>query len=288
MDYVLHLATLIAIYAALTVSLDLLIGHIGLLTFAHAAFYGIGAYTTAILTAYAGWNWFPAMLAAFVMGMIFAAAIGIPTLRLGGDYFILALFGVQLIVVSVIVNWESLTNGSFGIRGVPRPAFFGHRMQSEEEILGFTIVVAGVVFLMCRQLVTSPLRAVMHAIRDDETVALALGVNVVRTRIVIFSLGGGMAGLMGAVYAFYLRFVDVSSFTVNTVILLWAMVFVGGSRSLAGAIVGPIILVLFPEAFRFIDLWGIDLARAQEALYGALLVLLMMFRPQGIVGGKRA
>jgi branched-chain amino acid transport system permease protein len=130
------------------------------------------------------------------------------------------------------------------------------------------------------------MKAVLHAVRDDEAVAMALGINVVRTRIVIFTIGGGFAALAGALGAFYFRFITTTSFTLTTMILLWAMVFVGGSGSLLGALAGPAILVLFPELFRFFGGTTWDIANIQEALYGLLLVLVMLFRPQGIAGRR--
>ena len=286
MDYLLHLLVVILIYATMTVSLDLLIGHTGILSFAHAAFYGIGAYATAILTVYAGWDWFPAMIAAIAIAAAFAALLGIPTLRLGGDYFILALFGFQTIVTALIFNLEPLTNGPFGIRGIPRPSFGPYVIQSGAGIVLFIAGVTALVFAAHWRIVSSPMKAVLHAVRDDETVAMALGINVVRTRIVIFTIGGGFAALAGALGAFYFRYITTSSFTLTTMILLWAMVFVGGSGSLLGAIAGPAILVLFPELFRFVGDSSWDIANIQEALYGLLLVLVMLFRPQGIAGGR--
>ena len=284
MDYVLHLAVVIAIYIALTATLDLLIGHAGIHSFAHAAFFGIGAYATAILTVYAGWNWFPAMLASMVIGAAIAAVVGIPTLRLGGDYFILALFGFQLIVIAVILNWDDLTNGPFGIRSIPRPSFgFGPISSGWPIVLFIVLNVVGVLWVVWR-LTSAPLRLVLNAIRDDETVAEALGINVVATKIVIFSVAGGLAALVGSLLAFYYRFVDASSFNVETIILIWAMVFVGGSQRIIGSIAGPVVLVVFPELFRFVESIGLDRARLQEALYGLLMVLLMLYRPQGLMG----
>lgn len=287
MDYLFHLLVIISLYVALTATLDLLIGHTGILSFAHAALYGIGAYATAILMVYAGWNWFPALIAALLVGAAVAALVGIPTLRLEGDYFILALFGFQLIINTVILNWEDLTNGPFGIRGISRPSFGDGPISSGWPIVVFTLVAVAIIVFLVWRLVSAPLRLTLHAIRDDETVAQALGIDVVRMRIVIFALAGGLAAVVGALLAFYSRFIDVSSFTVETIILLWAMVYVGGSRTIAGAIIGPAILILFPEIFRFIDSVGVDRSRLQEALYGLLMVLLMLYRPQGIMGGRR-
>jgi len=286
MDYLLHLTIVILIYAIMTVSLDLMIGHTGILSFAHAAFYGIGAYTTAILTVYAGWDWFSAMIAAIALGAALSAVVGIPTLRLGGDYFILALFGFQTILTTLIFNLEPLTNGPFGIRGIPRPSFGPYVVQSGFEIVLFVAGVAALVFAAHWRIVSSPMKAVLHAVRDDEAVAMALGINVVRTRIVIFTIGGGFAALAGALGAFYFRFITTTSFTLTTMILLWAMVFVGGSGSLLGALAGPAILVLFPEIFRFFGSTTLDIANIQEALYGLLLVLVMLFRPRGLAGRR--
>jgi branched-chain amino acid transport system permease protein len=150
----------------------------------------------------------------------------------------------------------------------------------------FIAGVTALVFAAHWRIVSSPMKAVLHALRDDEAVAMALGINVVRTRIIVFTIGGGFAALAGALGAFYFRFITTTSFTLATMILLWAMVFVGGSGSLLGALAGPAILVLFPEIFRFFGTTTLDIANIQEALYGLLLVLVMLFRPQGIAGRR--
>jgi branched-chain amino acid transport system permease protein len=283
MDYLLHLATVILLYAGLVASLNLLIGHASILSFAHASFYGIGAYVTAMLTVYAGWDWLPAVAAAVVATAAIAFLIGVPTLRLGGDYFILALFGFQLIVVDVILNLDDVTNGPFGIRGIPRPSVNDYGLASGWPFLIGTAVVTGIVFLIVRRIVTSPLGGKLHAIRDDETVAAALGINVARTKTMIFTVAAALAAVIGGMTAFYFRFVAANAFNSEVMILLLAMAFVGGTMSLWGAVAGPAILVLFPELFRFIGPVGVDLAKVQQGLYGLLLVLLMLFRPQGLI-----
>ena len=287
MEYAVHLAILILVYAALTVSLDLMVGHAGIFSFAHAAFFGIGAYATAVLTVYAGWNWFPALVAAVAIGAAVALLLGVPTLRLGGDYLILALFGFQSIVLTVIVNWEDVTNGPFGIRGIPRPALGALKFDSGLAMLAFTAAVVGFVFWVHWRFVSSPMRSMLHAVRDDETVAQALGINALRAKVTVFVIGSGFAALAGGLLAFYLRFVDVNSFSLFSMILLLAMVFVGGSRSLAGALVGPALLLLFPELFRFVGETRLPIAYIQQALYGLLLIVLMLYRPEGLVGRAR-
>lgn len=282
MDYLLHVATVILLYAGLVASLNLLIGHAGIFTFAHASFYGIGAYVTAMLTVYAGWDWLPAVAAAVAAGAAISFVIGVPTLRLGGDYFILALFGFQLIVIDLIFNLDDVTNGPFGIRSIPRPSLGDHSLADGWPFLVGTALVTGVVFLIVHRIVASPLGSKLHAIRDDETVAAALGINVSHTKITIFAVAAALAALMGAMTAFYFRFVEANAFNTEVMILLLAMAFIGGTRSLLGAIAGPAILVLFPEIFRFVGPVGMDLAKVQQALYGLLLVLLMLFRPQGL------
>jgi branched-chain amino acid transport system permease protein len=286
MNYLLHVATVILLYAGLVASLNLLIGHAGILSFAHASFYGIGAYVTAMLTVYAGWDWLPAVAAAVVVTAAIAFLIGVPTLRLGGDYFILALFGFQLIVVDVILNLDDVTNGPFGIRGIPRPSVNDYGLASGWPFLIGTAVVTGVLFLTVRRIVTSPLGGKLHAVRDDETVAAALGINVARTKIMIFTVAAALAAVIGAMTAFYFRFVEANAFNSEVMILLLAMAFVGGTKSLWGAVAGPAILVLFPEIFRFIGPIGVDLAKVQQGLYGLLLVLLMLFRPQGLISPR--
>ena len=283
MDYLLHLATIVLLYAGLVASLNLLIGHAGIFSFAHASFYGIGGYVTAMLTVYAGWNWLPALGGAVAATAVVSFLIGVPTLRLGGDYFILALFGFQLIVLDVIFNLDDITNGPFGIRGIPRPSLGDHTLATGWPFLIGTALVTALVFLIVRRIVASPLGGKLHAIRDDETVAAALGIDVSRTRITVFTVAGALAALIGAMTAFYFRFVETSAFNSEFMILLLAMAFVGGSRSLWGALAGPAILVLFPEMFRFMGSGGVNLAKVQQGLYGLLLILLMLFRPQGLI-----
>jgi branched-chain amino acid transport system permease protein len=287
LEYAVHLLIIILVYIALTVSLDLMVGHTGIFSFAHAAFYGIGAYATAILTVYAGWNWFPALLAAVAIGALIALLLGIPTLRLGGDYLILALFGFQSIVVTIILNWEAVTNGPFGIRGIPRPSLGPLKFESGPAMLAFTAAVVALVVWVHARFASAPMRQMLHAIRDDETVAQALGINALRAKVTVFTLGGAFAALAGGLTAFYLRFVDVNSFSLFTMILLLAMVFVGGSRSILGAIVGPTLLLLFPEMFRFVGETNLPIAYIQQALYGLLLIVLMLYRPEGLVGRAR-
>jgi branched-chain amino acid transport system permease protein len=236
-----------------------------------------------MLTVYAGWDWLPALAAAVIATAAIAFLIGVPTLRLGGDYFILALFGFQLIVVDVILNLDDVTNGPFGIRGIPRPSVGDYGLASGWPFLIGTAVTTGGVFLIVRRIVTSPLGGKLHAIRDDETVAAALGINVARTKTMIFTVAAALAAVIGGMTAFYFRFVEANAFNSEVMILLLAMAFVGGTRSLWGAVAGPAILVLFPELFRFIGPVGVDLAKVQQGLYGLLLVLLMLFRPQGLI-----
>ena len=286
MDYLLHVATVVLLYAGLVASLNLLLGHAGIFSFAHASFYGIGGYVTAMLTVYAGWGWLPAVVAAVAAAAAVSFLIGVPTLRLGGDYFILALFGFQLIVVDVILNLDDITNGPFGIRGIPRPSMGDRVLTSGWPFLLATAAVAASIVLIVRRITTSPLGGKLHAIRDDETVAAALGINVARTKIMIFTVAAGLAAVMGAMTAFYFRFVEANTFNSEAMILLLAMAFVGGTRSPWGAVVGPAILVLFPEVFRFVGPVGVDLAKVQQGLYGLLLVLLMLFRPQGLVSPR--
>jgi branched-chain amino acid transport system permease protein len=283
LDYIANIAIITLIYIILTISLDLLVGHLGLVSLAHAAVFGIGSYATAILTVHIGWGWFPAALAAILIGSAASCLISVCSFRIGGDYLILALFGFQAIVASVIINWSDVTNGSLGISGIPRP--FG--ITSSLQILAWIAAMTAVVLLIHRRFYTSPMKAMLNAIRDDEVVAEALGINVIRAKIAIFAVSGAFAAFAGVLSAFYLRVVDVQSFALPVMILLLAMVFLGGVRSVRGAIIGPVILMILPELFRFLGIAGEEVGFIREATYGALLVVIMLFRPQGITGQGR-
>lgn len=284
MDYLVHVLVLIAIYAILAISLNLAAGYTGLLSLAHAAFYGVGAYSVALLTVRLDTSFLLALAAGALAAGLLGAVVALPSLRLHDDYFVLATFAFQIIVFSILNNWLAVTGGPLGVAGIPRPSLAGFRIASRADFLPLVLIVALAVAVIAYRLGAAPFGRVLKAIREDEIVAQALGKNVVAYKIIVLVVGAGMAAVAGGLYAAYVSFVDPSSFTVLESIFILSLVIVGGAGSFWGPIVGAALLVAMPEGLRFLGFPIAWAANLREILYGVLLVAFMLWRPQGILG----
>jgi branched-chain amino acid transport system permease protein len=218
---------------------------------------------------------------------VVAALLAIPLLRLRGEYFLLGTFGLSMVAGAVFDNWIDLTNGPFGVRGIPRPALLGLTVMGTAQMLVLCVVALALCLFIKWRLVRAPFGIALRAVREDETVAQTIGKDVWRIRLTVFAISAAFTALGGTLFAYYLRFIDPTLFYFQATILIWAALFIGGCGSLVGNIVGPAILVLFPEALRFVGLGGGSAAHLQQGLYGGLLVLLAIFRPQGLAGTYR-
>lgn len=284
MEYLLHILILIGIYAILSVSLNLIAGYTGILSIAHAAFYGVGAYVAALMALKLHSPFLINVICSIVLSGLLGALVGIPSLRIRDDYFVIATFAFQVITFSVLNNWVSFTGGPMGLPGIPHPTVFGLRVSSD---LGFLVLVGGFCALtlwVTRRIVQSPIGRVLKAIREDEVFAQAAGKNVASYKVLVFVIGAGMAAIAGAMYAHYITFIDPTSFTVMESIFIISIVIIGGSGSLWGPVVGAVVLVVLPELLRFIGLPSPVAANLRQIIYGGLLVAFMMWRPRGFLG----
>ncbi len=284
MTYLLHVAVLVGIFAIVAVALDLVAGYLGLLSLAHAAFFGIGAYAVAILTTRFGWSFLTALLVGVLLAALLALAVGLAALRTRGDYFMVVTFAVQVVAFNVMNNWQGLTGGPLGIAGVPRPSVFGAPLRSET---GFLVLTAFGLVLTCGlawRVTRSPFGRALQLVRCDERLAAASGREPGRLKLVTFVMSGALAGLGGAFFAAYIGFVDPSSFTVMVAVLILCMVVIGGAGTVWGAVVGAAFLIAVPEALRFVGLPASAAANVRQMLYGVLLMLLMVLRPRGLIG----
>jgi branched-chain amino acid transport system permease protein len=283
-DYFLHIAILLGIYTTLSVSLDLLAGHGGFLSICHAAFYGLGAYSSALLAVRFGASFLVGLSVGVLVAGIASLVVALPSLRLHGDYFVIATFGFQIVLFSLFNNWMGLTNGPLGIPGISQPVIFGWTVQSHFAFLVLAWILAGLAYLIVWRVVTSPFGRVLHAIREDEVFTRALGKNTLRFKVAAFAVSAMLAALAGSLYAHYITYIDPTSFTVMESILIISMVIIGGAGSPWGPLVGAFVLVTLPEALRFIGMPSSVAANMRQIFYGALLVIMMMFRPRGLVG----
>jgi branched-chain amino acid transport system permease protein len=283
-EYLLHILVITGIYIILALSLNLIVGYTGLAAFGHAAFSCVGAYTSSLLALQYGVSpWAGLMVGAFVAAIL-GIVIGLPSVRLRGDYLALATFGFGVIVYSVAKNWVSLTRGPMGLPGIPGFNLFGLSLNS---ILSYLILVAAFVlltFFVMQRVVNSPFGRVLQGIREDEIAAQAMGKDVNRHKLLVFIIGALFAGIGGSLYAHYISFIDPSSFTVMESITILLMVVFGGMGSLSGSFIGAAVLVILPELLRFLGMPSAIAAPLRQMIYGILLILLMLKRPQGLVG----
>ena len=284
MNYLWHILNMLGIYTVLAMALNLAVGYGGLLSLCHAAFYGLGAYIAALLMVSAGLDFVSAAVCAIVVTAFLAFLISVPSLRLRGDYFVLATLGFQIIIFSILYNWVGLTRGPYGISGIPVPKVFGIRVDSVFRYVVFTLFAGSVSLGILWLLTHSPFGRLLKAVRDDELATAALGKNGTMVKTVAFVLSAAFAAIPGALFAGYMRFIDPTSFTLTDSIFVLSIVVIGGAGNFAGPAAGAALLVILPEALRFLQVPDSAAANVRQVIYGLLLILLMRFRPQGLMG----
>ena len=288
MSLVVHLLVIITIYGILAVSLNIVVGATGLFNLGHAAFYGIGAYTSALLVK-AGVPWLLAALASMALAGLVACLIGIPTLRLVGDYLAVVTMGLGEIARAVFKNWIAVTRGPMGLPGIPHASLFGLiEFDSAEKFLVLSFVCLALVYFVAERLLHSPFGRVLKGIREDEVAVQALGKNVYRFKMWILIIGSAMAGLAGSLFAHYISFIDPSSFVMWLTFFIFLIVVLGGLSNNLGAVVMTVVFVAFREGLRFVGLpdW-LNPAALQQLIFGVLLIVAMLFVPRGLIPERK-
>lgn len=285
--YLAHYLVMVGIYAILAVSLNLLIGYSGIFSLAHAAIYGIGAYASALVALKLGLGFWGGLVVAAGVGAFASALVAIPSLRVAGDYYVVASFGLQVVVLAVFMNWTDLTNGHAGLPGIPRPNVFGWVIDEPFEYVFLSVAFAALTYAVCWRLTNSAFGRVLQAIRDDEIAAQAMGKNVVQVKIVVASISSALGAMAGSLYAHYITYINPSSFALHESIFIASLVILGGSERLAGPIVGAFVLLAIPEALKFLAIPDTVAAPLRQVIYGALLVAFMLLRPEGLLGRAR-
>lgn len=285
MNYIFHILVLLQVYALLAISANQKVGHSGLLSLGQAVFYGTGAYTIAIVSTKYGlsyWIGFSiAITSSIVMGLFFGFIAG----KVIELYFSLATLAAQIIFFSIIYN-SSLTNGSYGIAGIESPSVFGFSIDSPmlyTIYAGFWLLLT-IVFL--RWFYKTPMHSLIQATRDDEIAVLNFGKNPKYFKRVSVLISSVISGLAGTIYASYVSYIDPSSFTLDESILILSIVLIGGSGRLMGSIVGALIYILLPEILKFVHIPEDIAANMRMILFGLLLVIIVRYKPEGILGKK--
>jgi branched-chain amino acid transport system permease protein len=279
-QYILHLMVMWGIYAILTLSLNIIIGFTGQLSLGHAAFYGVGAYASAILVQRYGLPFPAGLAAAGLLAAVVGAAMAVPFLRLRGIYLGMATFGFGEIAHLVFRNWESMTKGSLGMRDIPNPTILGFTFSTQATYFYLVLAILIAVIVLSLRLINTAPGQVLLALREDELAAEAVGIPTTRYKVAAFGLGAGVAGVAGSLFAHYITYLSPENFTVTESMLALAMLIVGGRGNVLGSLAGSGILVVLPEALRAFP-------AVRILLYGGLLAGMAVCRPQGILGDLR-
>jgi branched-chain amino acid transport system permease protein len=279
-----HLATLVAIYGILAVSLNLIMGITGLFDMGHAAFFGIGAYSTAILMVDFGFTWMPAVLASMFLAGFIAWIIGIPTLKLRGDYFAVVTMAVGEITRAVFRNWMEVTRGPLGIPNIPYVNILGLEIKPGIPYAILAFIVLGIVIFIAERLIFSPFGRSLKGIREDEGAGVeALGKDSYKNKMYIFIIGSGLAGIAGSLFATYIGYIDPSTFTLMLTNFILLIILLGGKGNSIGAVLASVLFVVLREGVRFLGLPTSIAAPLQQWIFGLLLILVTLFAPRGLI-----
>ena len=279
-DYYLDVLILGGIYALLAVGLNVLVGFTGLLNLGFAAFYAIGAYTYALLNTRLGVGFWPSLPLSAVAATMAGLLLAVPALRLRGDYLAIVTLGFGEIVRLVLNNWDSLTNGPNGITGIAGPTLLGFSLGRLQDLYYLVFAFLGLSIVIVRRVKYSRIGRAWLAIRENEIAASCMGIDATRYKVYAFAFGTFWAGLAGTLFAAKMRFVSPESFTFMESVLMISMVILGGIGSVFGAVIGAFVLVILPEVLR-------DVQTYRMLLVGIGLVVLMLYRPQGLFSGFR-
>ncbi|MDR2075409.1 MAG: branched-chain amino acid ABC transporter permease [Desulfovibrio sp.] len=271
----------IGIYLILALSLNIILGYAGLFHMGHTAFFAVGAYASAILNTSHGWPILQTMPVAGLLAAFFALLVAGPIIRLRGDYLLVVTIGVVEIVRIVLLNNVfDLTGGANGISGISRAEIFGLRLTTPADLFYLIWAFAGLTVILCSLLENSRFGRALKYIKQDEVAAAGCGINISLYKIQAFVLGAFWAGMAGTLLAVKMRLVDPESFTFSQSVMLFAIVILGGSGSIAGVVLGSFLLIGLQEIFR-------DFSQARMLAFGAAMVIMMVFRPQGLIPARR-
>lgn len=290
--YLVAVAIVALIYMLMTIGLNLQYGYTGLINFGVVAFFGIGAYTSALLSL-AGWPLVPAFIVAMIAGALVSYPIGLLSLRLSDDYLAVVTLGFSEVVRLFIQQEQWLTRGVQGLPGIPRMfQSLGVGEYAELATLAVLILCNLAAIALMLHLVRSPYGRLIQAIRDDEVAVEVIGKDPRRLKIQVFMLGAGLAGLAGAFYAHFITYLSPDQFLPLVTFYVWIAMIIGGTGRTSGAVAGSLILMIFLEGSRFARDWipgvsEVQMASVRLALVGLALILFTLYRPQGLMGGRK-
>ena len=270
----------VGLYAVLALSLNIILGHTGLFNMGHAAFYAMGAYTTAILNTQYGIPILWLMVPSGLVAGLFAFIVVKPIIHLRGDYLLIVTIGiVEIVNIAIVNNVFGLTGGANGIYGIARPDLFGHILSKPHQLYYLIWAFVGLTVLLFHFLENSRFGRALNYIKQDALAAEGTGINASHYKLAAFVLGAFWAGMAGTLYATKMTLISPESFTFWESVLLFAIVILAGSGSIKGVLLGSLLLITLLELFR-------DFGSARMLVFGAAMMAMMIFRPQGLLPSK--
>ena len=281
--YQTNIMILALLYVMLALGLNIAVGIAGQLVLGYVAFYAVGAYAYALLNQFFGLGFWACLPVGGLLAVLFGLALGFPVLRLRGDYLAIVTLGFGEIVRLTLLNWTSLTGGSGGIKNIPGPSFFGTQLSIEDNtIFIYYLVLLAVILtiVVITRLKNSRVGLALQALREDEIACEAMGIDLARVKLSAFALSSCWAGFAGVIFAAKTTFINPASFTFMESAMILSMVVLGGMGSIVGVVIAALILILAPEYLRAFSDY-------RMLIFGAIMVIMMIFRPQGLVTGER-
>lgn len=279
-NYILHISIIVGIYLILGTSLNIISGVAGELDLGHAAFFGIGAYVSSLFVQNIFHSFWLGLASAAVVSLAFGILLGIPSLRIRGDYLAIVTLGFNEIVRYVLLNWQSVTNGPLGIHSISLPTVFGHSINTKQTLFYLVYILVILSVAIMGNISKSRFGRALVAIRENEIAALSMGINTGHYKIWAFAITAAFAGVAGSLFAHYMSFISPMNFTSNESILILCMVVLGGKGSLPGSIIGVSVLMLLPEVLRSVSTY-------RMLIYGLVLIFMMVYRPNGFWRERR-
>ncbi len=282
-----HLAILCCLYLTLAQSFNLVFGVGKIFNLSHISAYAVGAYTTALLSTRTGFEVWSCLVCSICIGAVFSVIVSAVSARLKEDYLAIGTLALHSVVIALLTNWKSFTNGVLGIPGIPRPLLFGSELQDSTSFFIFTLSLSLLALGVLICLFRSPFARALRAQAESQIAAQSLGVSLPYCRSIALLASSAIAALSGGIFAYYLNYIDPSSFGLSEMVLILAIVTLGTPGSFRGVIFASLFLVLLPESLRFIDLPSSILGPARQLLYAIVLFFAVYLRREKIFAARR-
>lgn len=271
------LLNMAGIYVVIAIGYNILLGYAGQISLGHAAFVGIGAYVTAILSTKLNLSFILILLMVVIISGILGLILGLPALRLHGNYLAIATLGFGVALSHIFMEWEGVTGGFSGIKGINPPSIFGYQLKTRLAMYYFILFFIVIAIIFAKNLIKTKTGRALMAIRDSEYAAMSLGVDIAKYKTIAFCISAIYAGVAGFLYAYLFRQVYPNTFDVGMSLNILAMIVIGGIASIEGSVVGALFITLVPEALK-----NIKIQNASFILTGLLLIICVMYFPYGL------